>query len=92
MERAAGNGSGSSLSMKRGLDPLTHVNLCLAERGTVARTGARDGPGQAPDPRQPLTTGIFPILARHSAGPALCTALPAESTATVTGMSLTSNS
>jgi hypothetical protein len=41
---------------------------------------------------QTLTTGIFPIFARHSAGPDLCTALPSLSTATVTGMSLTSSS
>ena len=38
------------------------------------------------------TTGIFPIFARHSAGPVLWTALPPASTATVTGMSFTSNS
>ena len=37
-------------------------------------------------------TGILPIFARHSAGPVLWTALPVESTATVTGMSFTSNS
>ena len=42
--------------------------------------------------RQATATGIFPIFARHSAGPDLCTALPPESTATVTGMSFTSNS
>ncbi len=41
---------------------------------------------------QPATTGIFPIFARHSAGPDLWTAFPAGSTATITGMSLTSNS
>ena len=43
-------------------------------------------------PFYPTTTGILPIFARHSAGPLLWTALPAESTATVTGMSCTSNS
>lgn len=37
-------------------------------------------------------TGILPILACHSAGPVLCTEVPALSTATVTGMSFTSNS
>ena len=37
-------------------------------------------------------TGIFPILARHSAGPGGCTESPLASTATVTGMSFTSNS
>ncbi len=38
------------------------------------------------------TTGIFPIRACHSRGPVLCTEVPALSTATVTGMSCTSNS
>ena len=38
------------------------------------------------------TTGILPILACHSFGPVLWTLEPLESTATVTGMSLTSNS
>ncbi|VVE36199.1 hypothetical protein PNO31109_03902 [Pandoraea nosoerga] len=37
-------------------------------------------------------TGILPILACHSFGPVWCTDTPVESTATVTGMSLTSNS
>ena len=41
---------------------------------------------------QTTATGILPIFARHSAGPVRCTALPPESTATVTGMSFTSNS
>ena len=44
------------------------------------------GPGQA------VTTGIFPIRARHSRGPVSCTDAPLASTATVTGMSRTSNS
>src|SRR6185436_14614894 len=39
---------------------------------------------------QTTATGILPIFARHSAGPLLCTELPPESTATVTGMSFTS--
>ena len=38
------------------------------------------------------TTGILPIFACHSRGPVLCTDSPLESTATVTGMSCTSNS
>jgi len=38
------------------------------------------------------TTGILPILACHSFGPVVCTEVPAESTATVTGMFSTSNS
>ena len=38
------------------------------------------------------TTGILPMRACHSLGPVWCTELPAESTATVTGMSCTVNS
>ena len=38
------------------------------------------------------TTGILPIRACHSRGPVWCTLVPLASTATVTGMSLTSNS
>ena len=37
-------------------------------------------------------TGILPILICHSFGPVLCTEVPEESTATVTGMFSTSNS
>ena len=50
------------------------------------RRGRSDGRVQA------VTTGIFPIFIRHSAGPVLCTDWPVGSTATVTGMSLISNS
>jgi len=42
--------------------------------------------------RQATATGIFPIFACHSFGPVSCTLVPLESTATVTGMSSTSNS
>ena len=38
------------------------------------------------------TTGILPIFACHFFGSVACTEVPLESTATVTGMSLTSNS
>ena len=41
---------------------------------------------------QATTTGILPIFACHSFGPVWCTLLPRLSTATVTGMSCTSNS
>jgi len=37
-------------------------------------------------------TGILPIFACHSRGPVWCTEVPSLDTATVTGMSLTSNS
>ena len=51
-------------------------------------------PPAALDGSQPqaTTTGILPILACHSFGPVWCTLLPRLSTATVTGMSCTSNS
>ncbi len=39
-----------------------------------------------------VATGILPIFACHSFGPVLCTEVPPASTATVTGMSTTSNS
>ena len=42
------------------------------------------------DQAQATATGILPILACHSFGPVLCTLVPEESTATVTGMSCTS--
>ena len=41
---------------------------------------------------QATATGIFPIFACHSFGPVMCAEVPPESTATVTGMSTTSNS
>lgn len=41
---------------------------------------------------QAIATGILPILVCHSLGPVLWTEMPLLSTATVTGMSLTSNS
>lgn len=41
---------------------------------------------------QATATGILPILACHSFGPVLWTEMPWASTATVTGMSFTSNS
>src|SRR5690606_8328022 len=59
---------------------------------------------QAPAPREPgarqarnyrlqaTATGILPMRACHSLGPVVCTEVPCESTATVTGMSFTSNS
>jgi len=48
--------------------------------------------GEAESRLYSTTTGIFPIRACHSFGPVLCTDSPVESTATVTGMSCTSNS
>lgn len=42
--------------------------------------------------RQATVTGILPMRVCHSLGPVSCTLVPAESTATVTGMSLTVNS
>ena len=41
---------------------------------------------------QASVTGILPMRCRHSRGPVWCTDVPVASTATVTGMSATSNS
>lgn len=50
-------------------------------------------PGMEPPAAQPrAATGILPIRARHSAGPVWWTEPPRLSTATVTGISTTSNS
>ena len=46
----------------------------------------------APRPGHSTATGIRPIRACHSRGPVRCTDSPVLSTATVTGMSFTSNS
>ena len=63
-------------------------------RGRVGTRQPEQRPCHGPDarPGQSVATGIFPIRARHSRGPVSCTDTPLESTATVTGMSLTSNS
>ena len=60
----------------------------------LARRGDRPGRRLKPcGPRpQAASTGIFAIRARHFFGPVSCTETPVESTATVTGMSRTSNS
>ncbi len=50
----------------------------------------RQGPqtrALSPQRKPQATTGILPILVCHSFGPVWCTLVPAESTATVTGMS-----
>ena len=41
---------------------------------------------------QATATGILPMRICHSFGPVVCTEVPSESTATVTGMSSISNS
>jgi hypothetical protein len=59
----------------------------------IKKTGAR-GPGSRSTMKgaQAVATGILPIFACHSFGPVWCTEVPFESTATVTGISATSNS
>ena len=56
------------------------------------KVGAGETAIAVPVRPQATLTGILPIFACHSLGPVMCTELPCESTATVTGMSLTSNS
>jgi len=58
--------------------------ICDTSALSVLRAGRRLA--------QATATGILPIFACHSFGPVLCTLVPSLSTATVTGMSLTSNS
>src|SRR5471030_2266248 len=72
---------------QRGRVPPGRVDAARA--GGPARCGVDD---QAVTTRIALTLLIFSILACHSFGPVLCTEVPAASTATVTGMSTTSNS
>ncbi len=63
--------------------PPSHGSLCPPRAPQTA----------APQPEAYSTvTGILPMRACHSLGAVLCTLVPLESTATVTGMSRTSNS
>jgi len=65
------------------------------DAGTPLAREAGEGPGERGPPGAydaATATGIFPIFACHSRGPVSWTEVPVESTATVTGMSLTSNS
>jgi hypothetical protein len=69
------------------------VELEHFDMGCPAGTGFDmdlDSGGMVAD--QLVQTGILPIFACHSFGPVWCTEVPLESTATVTGMSFTSNS
>ena len=67
-------------------------------QATNAGVKDADGLSQMPScPTQPAATAIplnSPVAIRfcHSAGPVICALVPPESTATVTGMSTTSNS
>src|SRR5690606_4173668 len=69
---------------------VEHIGAQVARFVLVADAEARavDDAGIA----HATTTGILPMRACHSRGPVWCTEVPCESTATVTGMSLTSNS
>ncbi|CAM3768152.1 hypothetical protein BOFL111202_22270 [Bordetella flabilis] len=63
----------------------------MTHRAPHAAGFTRRGVQPVPEP-QATATGILPILACHSRGPVVCTEVPWASTATVTGMSFTSNS
>jgi hypothetical protein len=65
-------------------DGGTHVASTIVSRRAVS--------GFINQGAHTTVTGIFPIFACHSRGPVLCTLVPSALTATVTGMSLTSNS
>ncbi len=60
---------------------------CQECRGDIRHAHPARDPGA-----QATETGILPIFACHSRGPVWWTEVPLESTATVTGMSWTSNS
>ena len=62
----------------------------LSQRRKVTRLARRGSTHRAD--RYSVTTDMPRILACHSRGPVSCTDVPFASTATVTGMSLTSNS
>jgi len=61
-------------------------------RGSRQRTARmrRSGPGEGNQPT--MRTACAAMRSFHSAGPVWCTEVPSASTATVTGMSRTSNS
>ena len=66
----------------------------LGHVGAGDQAAGEDRPRSRASWTQAAVTGIFSstIFFDHSAGPVLCTDVPFASTATVTGMSFTSNS
>ena len=73
------------------LDPGMH-SPAMRQHHLRPRAGGVDIEGWQMVDQAVSTTGILPIFIRHSFGPVLWTLEPFESTATVTGISLTSNS
>lgn len=75
-------------------DPATDLLAAGAVRPGLPAVPSLRGADEAGTAQKPqaTVTGILPMRACHSLGPVSCTLVPAESTATVTGMSLTSNS
>ena len=69
---------------------LTLELPALVEKLSLIMKGAEADKEQPPAPQR--SSPISAIFTRHSAGPVLCTDSPVLSTATVTGMSTTSNS
>lgn len=83
---------GGAGRMARGLERAEELTEELTEElaeELTERRAAWRRPSRLP---YSAATGILPIFACHSAGPVLWTEVPLLSTATVTGMSLTSNS
>ena len=71
--------------------PLSHAHASAPRKNKKARITRALLQKQNND-SQTTATGILPIFACHSRGPVMCADVPPESTATVTGMSTTSNS
>ena len=77
--------------------PLKRSEKSVVSKGKIQPSWSASSPSNQPVTRAPAVaqataTGILPIQACHSFGPVSCTLAPRASTATVTGMSLTSNS
>ena len=66
--------------------------ICTRQRARYGSENRKAAQARIENADQAATTGILPIRACHSFGPVMCAEVPPESTATVTGMSTTSNS
>ena len=96
-----GFGSQGALGVARRLGGLFSARVprvAVPHPGTSRKTKkpasakALTGSPEMQSTNQTTATGILPIRACHSRGPVMCAEVPPESTATVTGMSTTSNS
>ena len=77
---------------KGGKDRVVMLPASLGAKGGGASAPAQHAGAAQVQVLQAVATGILPMRPCHSRGPVWCTLVPLESTATVTGMSRTSNS